>query len=738
MKEKIWKNPKEQASLDEAQTPFWFWNDQLENDELLRQLKLKSEIGVKCTTPHARSLGGKGFIGGYLDEEWFDHINTVLRYKKEQSEPVWIYDEMDWPAGTCYKTITQDENNREKFLSFETYQIPAGQPFRTPLKDLTGKRISSKVDINEYSFNVFVVDKESGTPVDIRNYISSDMQFEFLGDKDAIAYIVKINILPFAQWGDRTPNYLDAAVTDKFLASTYDVYFERCGEYFGDTIKTFFNDETRMANAFAWCDDLPKVFLARKGYDLLKYIYLLPLDSAEAGKVRCDYFDTIAYLFQNNYFGRLYQWCHKHNVTLSAHLLAEETICGHARYSGDLLRQYKYIDIPCVDHLGKGIGSLNAKFVSAAAHSYGKALTSVEMFAGCGWDMTFEEYIRMITWIYQQGIQIIINHGFFYSDRDERKNDYPPSQFFQWKHFEKVPLGNDMIRRLHYALTGGYNEIDVLVYYPIETFWYHFLPDSKFILSYLKGPLIQGKKAEKMEHYLQLFLNGLISENLDFDMLHQDALDNFEVQGSKITNKLTGQSFSTLVLPMCEILSVQAATLCEAFLNAGGKIIALDEIPYMTCDKVQQDELDVIMKRITTHKNLKLMSTSDLPSVYSEISNNIPHPIEIVSGCAKTVNNHPCYDNYIIDAYFHDGEDISGVMFTRYIKEGNRHTVFMNYGDTEQVIEVKIKSSSTHPTLWDTLTGAVTEAKIISQNENEYVLEITLPSTHSMILVSGL
>ena len=54
--------------------------------------------------------------------------------------------------------------------------------------------------------------------------------------------------------------------------------------------------------------------------------------------------------------------------------------------------------------------SLNLKFTSAAAHSYGKEMTAVEIFAGCGWDLTFDEYTRMITFAYQQGIQMIINH----------------------------------------------------------------------------------------------------------------------------------------------------------------------------------------------------------------------------------------------------------------------------------------------------------------------------------------
>lgn len=742
MKREIWKSPKEEKSLDQAQTPLWFWNDKLENEELLRQLELKSSVGVKCTTPHSRLNGGEGFIGGYLDEEWFDHINTVLKYKKEHGEPVWLYDEMDWPAGSCNQTLTLDENNREKYLTFETFEVSAGEAFRVQLRELTGKSLfalTPEADMSQYAFNVFVVDKESGKPYEVWKYFTYLMfgpEFEFIGEKDAIAYVVKVNVDPFKQGGNVMPNYLDGEVTEKFLASTYDVYYEQCKEYFGDTIKAVFNDETRMAHAFAWCDEFPKVFKEKKGYDLMKCLYLLPLEGEKAGRVRCDYFDVLAYLFQNNYFGKLQKWCNAHGIKFFAHLLGEETIFGHARYSGDYLRQNRYLDIPGADHLGKGIGSLNIKFVSCGAHSYGKDMTAVEVFAGCGWDMTFEEYIRMITWMYQQGMQIIINHGFFYSDRGGRKNDWPPSQFFQWKGFDRMSEGNDMVRRLHYAMTGGYNEADILVYHPIESFWYNYIPDNRYTHGFFRGAFISNKKAEKIDHNVQVLLNGLTSKNLDFDLLHQDALENFAVENGKIVNKLSGQSFSVLVLPMCQILSVKAAKLCEEFLAAGGKVFALDEIPSMGYGVSEDEELKAVVDRISASENFKFLSMEDMDAIYAEVKAATPNPIEIVAGCAETVNHHPTYPNFLIDPYIHTGEDITGVMFNRYCKGDSRHTLFMNYGDSKEIIQVRTESRNGVPTVWDTFTGEIKDAKVVSQEGAIYILQMELPNTHGVILVT--
>ena len=58
MDEKIWISPKLDPSLDEAETPLWFWNAPLEEEELVRQLKLQTEIE---TNP----LLGVNLGGGY-------------------------------------------------------------------------------------------------------------------------------------------------------------------------------------------------------------------------------------------------------------------------------------------------------------------------------------------------------------------------------------------------------------------------------------------------------------------------------------------------------------------------------------------------------------------------------------------------------------------------------------------------------------------------------------------------
>lgn len=744
MNKEIWKNPKAECSLNEAQTPLWFWNDQLETGQLLRQLDMKTEIGVTCTIPHARTVNGHGYPGGYLDEQWFANIKTVVDYKKAHNESMWLYDEIDWPAGTCNKTVTLDEKNREQYISIWKVDIPAGEVFRALLRTFEGENlfgIVPETDKCNIAFNINIIDKKTEDVYDLEDSLIYDMfgpELEFRANKDSAAFITKIHVDPYEYQGNHQVNYLDADATRQFLASTYDKYYERFGGEFGKTITCIFNDETRMCHSIAWCREFADTFLTFKGYDIRQELFRLILPGERAGRVRCDYFDVLAHLYQKNYFGEIHRWCEKHHVRLFAHLLGEETMFGHVRYSGDYLRQNRYMDICGADHLGKGIGSLNAKFTSSAAHSYGKKHTAVEVFAGCGWDMTFEEYSRIVTWMFQQGMQTIINHGFFYSDRGKRRDDWPPSQFFQWQGWNRQSEGNDMIRRLQYALTDGINEADVLVYFPLESFWLHYLPNQQFTHGFFHGAFLKDIKAERIDREIQLILNGLLSANLDFELIHQDAVENFDVHNDKIVNILTNQQFSVLVLPMCEVLPLEMAVLCEKFVCAGGRIVAVDELPHLAMPQEADLRVCGIMERLRQSGRISVFAAEEKERIYHAVNEAIPHPIVITAGTAGTFNNHPSYDSYLIDPYMHTGEDLDGVLFCRYLKDEMRNTLFMNYGSHPDIIEVLVKTKGDIPEIWDTFTGEIRKAKVIRKTEEGYVIRLELPCNYGLLVVSGL
>ncbi|MDO5425503.1 MAG: hypothetical protein Q4F41_17465 [Eubacteriales bacterium] len=368
MKKEDFRKPEHVSAWNEAQSPLWFWNDKLEQEELVRQLTLMTEKGVACNAPHART----GFEGGYLDEEWMANIKTVLDYKAAHGETMWLYDEFNWPAGIANGEVTKNEDYREKFLTIQRFFVPAGTRFRC----------QSSILRESIGDNLFCYDAETMERLDIRQFQPEDtsgqlfnlsaFDFEVLRERDTVVYAAKISIEPFRREGYFDPDYLNPEATKKFLDVTYEAYYREFPEAFGKVITAGFNDETRFCHALPWTDNLLEEFEKRYGYRLEERLPDMVLPGDEAGRTRCDYFNLLAELYRANYHKVLREWCESHGIDYCPHLLGEETLAGQVRYAGELLRQFRETTRPGVDHLGKGIGSLNIRFVSSAAEMRGR------------------------------------------------------------------------------------------------------------------------------------------------------------------------------------------------------------------------------------------------------------------------------------------------------------------------------------------------------------------------------
>lgn len=391
LKKSDFMHPKGVKALDGAQVPFWFWNDTLEDGELKRQAALMYDAGIKGCAPHART----GFRGGYLDDAWMAHFETVLEEQKKRGGTLWIYDEFNWPSGTGGGEITKNEEFREKYLMFHRVDVPAGTVFRAQISNLSPSKFNMEDQYKEGGHkvrpNVFCYDAQAMEPLALdpfmvaKTYAGMEVKdFQLQRDRDTAVYIVKILTEPYPGEGELTPDYLNPDMTDAFIQMTHEAYYKRFPRDFGNVIQVAFDDETRFCHAFPWTEQLPEVFLEKKGYDLLERLPDLVIPGEEAGRTRCDYFDIVADLYRENYHGRIHQWCLTHGIDYCPHLLGEETLAGQVRFSGDYMRQLAAVGRPGIDHLGKGIGSLNIKFASSAAECYGKSGLACEVFAACG------------------------------------------------------------------------------------------------------------------------------------------------------------------------------------------------------------------------------------------------------------------------------------------------------------------------------------------------------------------
>lgn len=97
--------------------PFWSWNDELEPDELVRQIRAMKQAGLGGFFMHARS----GLKTPYMGERWFECVKACILEAERLGLDAWLYDEIGWPSGFGGGEVNASGDEfRQKFLRFRT------------------------------------------------------------------------------------------------------------------------------------------------------------------------------------------------------------------------------------------------------------------------------------------------------------------------------------------------------------------------------------------------------------------------------------------------------------------------------------------------------------------------------------------------------------------------------------------------------------------------------------------
>lgn len=702
-------------------SPFWFWNDYIEDSALTEQIKLMAEAGYKQPIIHARH----GLELEYLSDSWFDRFRHAISQAKEHGMKIWVYDENNWPSGNCNGIVTRNVRNREHFLLIDEISLVAGESLVLPENNRDIESVSY-IDVVMYE-NDDIERKNLLKDIGIRNLDS------FIAKTNCIIYIVRVAVNIYDPFGALAVDYMSKDAIASFIKLTHEQYANNFANEFGDTISGFFMDETRFLNMLPWTMSFPDEFVKRKGYDIIPKLHLLLRNDKVSRLIRYDYYDVVASLVQENTFKQVYDWCETHSVQLIGHVLGEETMASQSRFNGDIMRLYRYIHIPSIDHLGNGIGSLNAKICSSAAHNYGKLIVGCESFGACGWSMTYEELVKISNWLFQQGINHIVLHGFYYSIRDERKNDWPPSYFYQWKDWDKMQAYAEMSARMCQLLQGSVNETDLLVYYPVETFWACYEPQFETITCYFKeGPQIKNDQAKKIDHEFQSLCSSLLNANFDFEVLNSDAANCFYVENGRLVNKHTTASYNSIILPCTQMIPSSVVDLLNQFSKEGGKVITfqspLSDVLGINGEHINNPELLPVLSK---ESFIKAESIND---VVRYCSSNLHRSFEIIEGIGCLSRTQMSYPDRLHDPYLHDGEQQYGVGVTSYIKDKKRILNFTNFNSKDEILTVRVKSSDL-PTIYYPEDGSSIPATDSIVVDGMYTIKIILPKNRAVFVL---
>ncbi len=551
--------------------PFWSWNDDLQPDELRRQIGLMQAGGWGGFFMHARI----GLKTPYLSADWMACIRACVEEARQRGMQAWLYDEDQWPSGFAGGlSVAGRAENRSQYLVYKLDNRPA----------LLEERLAA-----------YVVRVADGQVVEILRPIEPGAAptAPLLDGRDQRLLQFYVQTMPIGDpnWfnGFAYLNLLNPDAVRDFLASTHEAYRQEIGADFGKTTPGIFTDEpcsyfrvSRGASpeaALPWERRLPEIFQQRCGYDLLQRLPGLFFDVGEAKKTRYDFWRTVTHCFVTAYSQQIYQWCSQNNLRLTGHYMSEDTMLTQIQWGlAAAMPHYAYMQVPGIDKLGRQIGQIYGKILTvkqldSAACQLGKPRALVENYACSAQDFAHLGRKWLGDWAAVLGANLHNPHLALYSLRGERKRDCPPNLFYQQPWWPENKLIADYTARLSYALSQGQRVTDILVIHPMGSAWALYKPGA-----------VAG--VEALDRQLDQLLQALLADQRDFHLGDETMmLPDGETPASVDTTgdlprlKVGQMSYRLVIVPPCVTLARHTADLLARFAAAGGPVLAFRPLP---------------------------------------------------------------------------------------------------------------------------------------------------------------
>ncbi len=348
---------------------------------------------------------------------------------------------------------------------------------------------------------------------------------------------------------------------------------EAFGDEFGKTVDSFFADSfelPNLASGLYWSDNLLSKFEEFKGYDLVPYLPAVWWQVGDISpKIRYDVNEFLHHVGMETFFETFMTWCENNGIKGRVQTYG---------FATDNLQAAGATHIPEMEitpgekdsqgWFDNRIGP--KKYVSSGAHLYGRDVISLEAYTFLHWERyraTLEELKIATDGFLRAGATKFYNHGFCYSpDRNlapSRRTGWAvqlnPSNLM-WPYY---PLLSQYIARCSFLLRQGDFSPDIAVYSPLANQW-------------TLDALNPRKWTREFDWDELGFL--LVSNGYDFDLINDDALQNFaKFENGQI--RVRNMKYKVLLLPNIKALPLQTLLRIQDYVKSGGVVIACDRVP---------------------------------------------------------------------------------------------------------------------------------------------------------------
>ena len=546
----------EQEHKEYKSIPFWSWNNEIKEENLLQQIEDMKSVGIGGFIMHART----GLKTEYLGEKWFSCISACLKKAKELGLEAWIYDENGWPSGFVNGKLLKNEEFRAQFLEYDVKEYFDKNAFAVYKKD----------------YNGFVL--TDGASADVKEY-----------------YCVYLRTSP------SNTDILNPDVVNAFINETHEKYYERFKENFGKELVGFFTDEPQFYTGATPYSKCVAEEFEKQGKNVKDGLIYLFFDDENGYAFKTEYYQTVNRLYTENYYKRLYDWCEEHGCKLTGHSCEESGLAHQMSASAGVMRSYEFEHMPAIDWLGKYLpNELMTRQISSMASQFGKKYVLTETFACCGYNATPRELKSVAEFQLFGGVNKICQHLYPYSLSSQGKFDHPPffSKHSNW--FEEFAVFNKYLENLGFIIGETEEVYDLAIIHPLRSAYTDYVRKEH--------PLSVKKEDDELAELLEfLALNGITYHFIDEVVLKNHG------RTEKDALIVGNCKYNTVIVPKMKSLMLSTYDILKQY---KGKLLNLGKIEYIDGYKQSVDiKSNTNFDEIITNKRIAVKGVGGRPSI---------------------------------------------------------------------------------------------------------------------------
>lgn len=661
--------------------PFWAWNCELDEKELIRQIECLKEMGFGGFHMHSRS----GMATEYLSEEFMSLIKACVKKAKGENMLAWLYDEDRWPSGTAGGYVTKTPRFRQRNLLFTLHQRNDVLTKEKAVEE-GGTYLLGRYDIKLNKEGLMIY-------------------YKLLGEGEKAEGILRYAYVVTEQpsgWfnGQSYLDTMNPEAVKKFIEITHEAYKCAVGDEFGKTVPAVFTDEPHFAKkevlSFAesesdvqlpWTPDFYDTYLKKYGIDIIKHLPELFWDMTGGGvsKVRYYYHDHVCERFVSAYVDIYGKWCRENDIYLTGHMWEENKLRRQTAAIGEAMRAYRSFGIPGVDMLCDLREYDTVKQAQSMAHQNGYEGVLSELYGVTNWDFDFRKHKEQGDWMAALGVTVRVQHLSWVSMKGSAKRDYPASLNYQVPWYKEYAYIENHFARLNTAMTRGKAKVNVAVIHPIESYWMNWGPAEN-----------TADIRKQLDENFKNVIDWLLFGNIDFDFISESCLPE---QCKEIGEKLAlgEMAYSAVVVPECITMRKTTLDILKEFQNKGGRVIFMGSEPsYVNAEKsdeihtLYENSVQIPFEKFKLLTALKEFRDIEIRDEFGESAEQFFYQMREDSDC-----------NWLF---------IANVL-------PEKTNEFLCYNDDVRAVNTVIKIKGEYlPTLYDTVSGEIKKIPYKTKN----------------------